>query len=109
MFFLKGKIRTKRIIKYSMAKRLSCMIYGEVQGVFYRRFIKESAEKLGLVGSVRNLSDGTVEVIAEGDEAVLNEFLTALRGGHRFAKVTQIHDVWSDPTNMFSDFRIITS
>ena len=85
------------------------MVFGDVHGVFYRRFIKESAEKLGLVGSVRNLSDGTVEVVVEGDEAVLHEFLTALKEGHRLAKVTQIHDVWSDPTNMFSDFRISTS
>lgn len=92
-----------------MQKRMTCIVYGDVQGVFFRRFVKESAEKRKLVGSVKNLPDGTVEVIAEGDEAALSEFLPALKEGHRFAKVTRIHDVWGEPTNAFSDFRILTS
>lgn len=92
-----------------MSKRLSCMIYGDVQGVFYRQYVKESANKRRLVGSVKNLPVGTVEVIAEGDERVLYEFLAALKEGPRFAKVTQVHEAWGEPTNEFFDFRILTS
>jgi len=50
-----------------MKKAVKMIIKGTVQGVFFRNFVKENADKLGLAGFVRNLENGSVEVFAEGD------------------------------------------
>ncbi len=47
-------------------------IYGQVQGVGFRFFTRRKAIQLNLTGSVRNLADGSVEVVAQGDEAQIN-------------------------------------
>lgn len=61
-----------------MAKRL--ILHGVVQGVFCRYYCSETAKRLGLHGSAANLSDGTVEVLLETeDAAAVNEYITALR------------------------------
>jgi acylphosphatase len=49
-----------------MKKAARIIIQGTVQGIFYRQFVKESADKLGITGFVRNLDNGDVEIIAEG-------------------------------------------
>ncbi len=92
-----------------MTKRAECIVYGEVQGVSYRDFVRTSARRAGLLGSVRNLPDGTVEVVAEGEESVLREFLKALKEGYPFAKVSQIREVWSEAVGDFKTFLILKS
>ncbi len=92
-----------------MQKRVECIVSGEVQGVSYRDFVRTSARRAGLLGSVQNLPDGTVEVVAEGEESVLREFLKVLKEGYAFAKVSQVSDGWSEATGTFSDFRILKS
>ena len=89
-----------------MYKRLECIVHGRVQGVSYRAFVKEAARELGLVGFVRNLSDDTVEVVAEGEEAILRDFVQALKERHPFARVERVNEVWREPTGEFPDFRI---
>jgi len=54
-------------------ERIRLIIHGRVQGVFFRQFTREKAHSLNLQGTVRNLPDGTVEVIAEGDPRILDE------------------------------------
>ena len=54
-----------------MKKTKKILVKGLVQGVFFRQFIKEQADKLGICGYVRNLDDGRVEAVVEGDDLSL--------------------------------------
>ena len=63
------------------------VVSGRVQGVGYRYFVLREAERLGVAGFARNLSDGRVEVVAEAAEDVLGELETRLRRGPSFAAV----------------------
>ena len=85
-------------------KRLEEKVFGVVQGVFYRAFLKNEAKKLGLVGEARNLSDGSVQIIAEGTEEVLQKFLDSFEKGHPYARVERIEKVWSEARGNFSGF-----
>ncbi len=62
-------------------KTLKIFISGTVQGIFFRQFIKEKADELGLKGFARNLDDGRVEVIVEGKDENVNEMLGACKQG----------------------------
>ncbi len=92
-----------------MTKHLSCIICGDVQGVSFRDFTRSTARDLHLVGTVRNCADGTVEVVAEGEEEALREFLHALKEKHPFARVERIDVAWDTAAGAFSDFRILHS
>ena len=67
--------------------RLSFRVSGRVQGVGYRWFVKETAEKHGVAGWVRNALDGSVEGEAQGTVPALDAFLKDLKGGHPWAAV----------------------
>ena len=86
--------------------RLRAIVKGIVQGVGYRFFVEDRAYELGLTGYVRNLPDGTVEVVAEGDKEVLELLLEHLRRGPRSARVTDVEVEWGEATGEFRDFRI---
>lgn len=73
-----------------MQKRLEAKVTGRVQGMMYRDFAQRKARGLGLVGTVRNLPDGSVSVIAEGEDASLQKFIILLRTGPIFAKVDNV-------------------
>ena len=62
-------------------QRLNVIVFGRVQGVGFRFFVLQQAVALGLSGWVRNLADGMVEVLAEGDSVSLQELLAALHEG----------------------------
>jgi acylphosphatase len=63
------------------------VVRGRVQGVGYRYFALKRAEELGLAGFARNLPDGSVEVLAEGDDELLSDFEAKLKQGPSFARV----------------------
>ncbi|MDQ6678669.1 MAG: acylphosphatase [Acidobacteriota bacterium] len=63
------------------------VVRGQVQGVGFRYFVQQAAVKLDLAGTVRNQSDGTVEVIAQGTSAQVSEFAGTLRTGPPGASV----------------------
>jgi len=92
-----------------MQKRLECIVFGRVQGVSYRDFVRDTARGLLLTGTVQNLPDGTVGVVAEGEEANLKRLTTALKEQYPFAKVDKVEVSWGTPTGSFSDFRIVHS
>jgi acylphosphatase len=71
-------------------KRLEARVYGFVQGVGFRYFVKRNAARLGLVGYAKNLPDGSVEVVAEGDENTLYELLHYLREGNAYSHVEKV-------------------
>jgi acylphosphatase len=88
------------------AARLHVIISGRVQGVAYRYFAEKRAVPLGLTGWVRNLYDGRVEVVAEGERANLDIFLAELRRGPRLAQVEDVDVGWEEPTGEFAAFLI---
>ena len=81
-------------------------VYGRVQGVFFRAFVQEHAERLGLTGYVRNLWGEGVEVRAEGGRARLEELLQHLRVGPRGARVERVEVGWVKYTGDFRAFEI---
>ncbi len=66
------------------------VVSGRVQGVGYRYFARQRADRLGITGFARNLNDGSVEVIAEGDDVAMAAFEDALRQGPSFAEVADL-------------------
>ena len=70
--------------------RVELVVRGRVQGVFYRASARDVAERLGLTGEVRNLPDGRVEAIAEGERERLEEFIDWCRRGPPMAEVEEV-------------------
>ena len=87
-------------------KRLHAFVSGRVQGVGFRYFVRSAAQQLSLVGWVRNLRDGRVELVAEGEHTTLADFLAIVRRGPSGAKVTEVIEEWSEGSGEFDAFRI---
>jgi len=87
-------------------KQIHVFLNGRVQGVGYRFYAQQIAASMGVVGEIRNLSDGRVEVIAEADESMLKSFITKLRQGPVSADVTSVDVDWNEATNAFREFQI---
>lgn len=83
------------------AKR--AVVHGAVQGVFYRASAEQEAQRLGVAGWVRNLSDGSVELLAEGDDAAVEQMISWAGRGPSRAEVTQV-DVEDRPEEGLSGF-----
>jgi len=83
------------------------MISGRVQGVFFRREIISLARRLDVTGWVRNLPDGRVEAVAEGDKQKLDELVRFCRIGPSGARVENVGVDWSDFKGEFRGFKII--
>ena len=81
-------------------------MYGRVQGVFFRAFAVNCAEKLGLVGYVQNLPDGAVEVRAEGEKGQLEKPIDYLKAGPPVARIEKVVTSWSEFTGSYSRFNI---
>lgn len=81
-------------------------ISGEVQGVGYRFFAQRAAARHQVVGYVKNLDDGRVEVLVEGPAQQVEEFKHELATGPRFSAVNHVEEINLDPTGLFSTFRI---
>lgn len=84
-----------------MKKSVRLYIEGTVQGVFFRPFIKENAERYDLRGFVRNLEDGRVEVFIEGNSENVNKMVEICKKG---PKHSQIRKVVTKPEK-FQDFK----
>jgi len=70
--------------------RVSIIINGQVQGVFFRYKTQQEANNLGLTGWVKNNGDGSVEVLAEGDKDKLEELISWCKAGPRSARVENV-------------------
>jgi len=82
------------------------IVYGRVQGVFFRAFVSARATQLGLTGYVRNLRGGIVEVNAEGERKQLDQLISYLKVGPPSAKVEKVATNWSEYSGNYSGFRI---
>ncbi|MCS7249693.1 MAG: acylphosphatase [candidate division WOR-3 bacterium] len=90
-----------------MKKRVHIFVSGLVQGVFYRDFTRKQAKRFNILGWVRNLLDGRVEVVAEGEEENIKKFIEELKKGPPAARVESIEVKEEEPTLEFDDFEII--
>jgi acylphosphatase len=81
-------------------------ISGGVQGVGYRFFAQRASARHQVVGYVKNLDDGRVEVLAEGPAWNVEAFRDELFTGPRFSTVDHIEEINLDPTGFYSSFRI---
>jgi len=89
---------------------IDAVITGRVQGVNFRRFVKERADELGVTGYVCNRVDGSVEVVAQGEKDVLELLVAHMRKGPYFAEVEDVYVDWYEmPQDAFTDFHIEVS
>ena len=88
--------------------RLLALVHGRVQGVSFRYFVLGNARGLGLKGLVRNLLGGrSVEVVAEGQRAGLEELLGHLNRGPSGADVQEVDVSWTEASGEYAEFRIV--
>ena len=86
--------------------RVRVILSGRVQGVAYRQSAADEAQRLGVTGWVRNLPDGRVEVVAEGDEAAVDALVAWCRRGPRLARVDDARITREPFRGEFDAFRI---
>ena len=89
-----------------MKKRVHVFYSGRVQGVGFRMTAEEAAHTLGVVGWVKNLRDRRVELVVEGEEEALREFLDALQTGAMKNFIQQVEVSWSNASDTFNEFEI---
>ena len=87
-------------------KRLELRLFGDVQGVGFRSFAKRRADSFFLKGFVHNLPDGSIEIIAEGEEKNLQEFLNSISKGPMFSEVNTIEIKWTQAEGKFLRFDV---
>ena len=87
-------------------KRMQVFFSGTVQGVGFRFTAERLARRFPVTGFVRNLDDGRVEVVAEGEEPQLVEFLTAIRGSGMKDYIRDVEAHWSNGEDAFKRFSI---
>ena len=81
-------------------------ISGEVQGVGYRYFAQRSSARHQVRGYVKNLDDGRVEVLAEGNDKAVDAFRLDLAAGPTYSRVGLIEELVVEPSGAYSAFRI---
>lgn len=87
-------------------KTLRCIFKGKVQGVFFRAYTEDFARQLGLKGWVRNLPDGTVEAVFQGEEEKIEEVIKKLCNEHPYARVSEVQTFEMETEERFKDFSI---
>ena len=87
-------------------KRIHAIVHGRVQGVFFRDYTRQEAIRLGLRGWVRNLADGTVETVFEGEPEKVDKMLAWLQVGSPMAQVTRVDSREETPHGQESGFTI---
>jgi acylphosphatase len=90
-----------------MEVRAHVVIKGRVHGVFFRSEIERRAENLEVKGWVRNLPEGSVEAVFEGQESSVNKLIEFCKRGPSRAQVTSLDLNWEKYTEQFKDFRIV--
>jgi acylphosphatase len=86
--------------------QLHAEVYGDVQGVGFRAFVHRRASQLGLTGWVRNRSDGSVELTAEGTRGLLDTLLADVQCGPSLSKVDMVKEDWLPATGEFRGFGV---
>jgi len=88
-------------------KQLHMVVRGRVQGVYFRASAQREARRLGVCGWVRNRSDGSLEIVAEGEEAAVRDLHGWAQKGPSAARVDKVDTRWRSYVGEYSDFRIL--
>ena len=91
-----------------MIKKVHIFISGKVQGVFFRHEAKLHAKNLYINGWLKNLPDKRVEIVAQGEEENLKEFIDWCVNGPKDSKVENIKYMWKTPNNVDNGFEIVS-
>ena len=89
-----------------MRVRVHIFIRGRVQGVFFRSETMYEAKQLGVTGWVRNISDGRVEAIFEGEQENVKALIEFCKRGPPGARVTNVDIIWESYTGEFRNFEV---
>lgn len=87
-------------------KRVHAYVSGRVQGVFFRETTRRKGEELNLSGWVRNLPDGRVETVAQGEEEMVKEFLEWLYTGSSYSRVENVDFEWEAGVEPLAGFSV---
>ena len=87
-------------------KRAHIEVYGKVQGVCYRYYTVEKATALQVTGFIRNRLDGSVEIIAEGDEAQIRDLIHWANQGSPASNVSEVKVNWEEYEGTFKNFTV---
>lgn len=82
------------------------IIKGFVQGVGYRKWARKMAQENGITGWVRNLPDGSVEALLQGEKEIIEKLINDYKKGPFLSEVESVDVVWEDEKEKFSDFTI---
>lgn len=85
-------------------KRVRILIEGRLQGMNFRYHTQQEAQRLGLGGFVRNLSDGRIEIDAQGDDESIEQLLAWCQDGPQSAQLKSILFRYDEPSEHISDF-----
>ena len=89
-----------------MKKSVRLYIDGTVQGIFFRNFIKENAERYNVKGFTRNLEDGRVEVFLEGDVDKVNKMIELCKKGPKHSQIKRVI-MKSESFQSFKSFKVL--
>ena len=90
-----------------MKNEMHCIVHGHVQGVFFRAETRDYAQRLEIVGTVKNLPDGTVEIYAQGTQQQLDTLLEMLQSDSGPGTISSLEKECYKPLRNFPDFRVI--
>jgi acylphosphatase len=86
--------------------RVHIFVSGRVQGVFFRDSTRRIAEELGIFGWVKNLNDGRVEAVLEGEKEIIQKLIEWTKRGPIFARVDKMKIEWEECKEEFKNFEI---
>ncbi|MCI0560793.1 MAG: acylphosphatase [Nitrososphaera sp.] len=86
--------------------RAQIFISGQVQGVFFRTSAQEKARELGLTGWAKNVPEGKVEIVCEGEKEDVEKFVEWCREGPELARVENVESKYEDSRDEFDSFEV---
>lgn len=89
-----------------MKKAVRLYIKGTVQGIFFRQFIKDNAERCDVRGFARNLEDGRVEVFIEGEMENVEKMIDFCKKGPRHSRIENV-EIKEEKLQDFKEFKIL--
>ena len=89
-----------------MKKSVRLHLTGSVQGIFFRQFVKDNADKFNVKGYVRNLEDGRIEIFLEGDQEKVDSMILVCKSGPKHANIRKIEEK-PEPFQEFKEFKIL--
>lgn len=84
------------------------IISGTVQGIFFRNFTRENANKLNLKGYIRNLEDGNIEIFVEGEKDNISSLIDLLKKGPPYSQIRDVKIEFRKWSGDFKEFKILS-